>query len=127
MTQDKLKHAVANKALLLVAYSGPDIIGFKMGYQIQGQATFFSWLGGIVPEFRRRGLAQHLLLLQEQHARDLGLANIYFTTYDRFPAMIALGKKNGYELEKSELDGNQTKYWYVKSLHNFNTKWSPPA
>lgn len=101
---------------LLVAYDGQKEVGFKLGYCIQDQQKFFSWLGGVDSEYRRRGIAQDLLNAQERYVRSLSLKAIYFTTFDRFPEMITFGKKNHYALVKTAQDGNEIKYWYEKQL-----------
>jgi len=116
ITQRKFEYAQTNNPLLLVAYNGNDPIGFKLGYEIPATKTFFSWLGGVHSDHRRQGIANSLLALQEESVRDAGLEKIYFTTFDRFPEMINLGKKNLYQLNKSELDDGEMKYWYEKRL-----------
>jgi predicted GNAT superfamily acetyltransferase len=116
MTASKFTRALEVNALLLIAFSGGTMVGFKFGYQIPESRIFFSWLGGVQGNFRRQGIAQKLLEAQEAHVLRLNLKRIYFTTYDRFPEMIALGQKNGYILEKSIRDGDELKYWFTKSL-----------
>jgi len=115
-TQEKLDKIRRQNGLLLVAYEAGQPVGFKLGYKLQGKAVFFSWLGGVHPEYRCRGIAQALLVKQEEHVRALGLSTIYFTTFDRFPEMIKLGLKNGYQLVRSEPEGTEVKYWYEKVL-----------
>lgn len=117
VTESKLKKIRQQDALLLVANHKRKSIGFKLGYVVQDKPVFFSWLGGVHPEYRRQGIAQALLDRQEQHAAAAGMDSIYFTTFDRFPAMIELGKNNNYILVRSEKEGNEVKYWYEKALH----------
>jgi len=115
-TKSKLEQIRKQQGLLLVAYDKQVPIGFKLGYVIPDQQSFFSWLGGIHPHYRRHGIGQSLLDQQEAHARMLGMKKIYFTTFDRFPAMIKLGKKNKYILARADLDKGEVKYWYEKHL-----------
>ncbi len=116
VTEPKLKRVRENHPLLLVAYCENQAIGFKLGYLIPETEKFFSWLGGVRPDYRRQGIAQALLIHQEHFAHGLGVPSIYFTTYDRFPAMIQLGKKNEYRLIKSEMDDGEMKFWYEKAF-----------
>ncbi len=116
VTQVRLAEIINKQPLLLVAYQGAQPVGFKFGYVIPDTQTFFSWLGGVQQSYRRQGIAQQLLNYQENTALGMGLDKIYFTTFDRFPAMISLGKKNGYRLIRSELDEGELKYWYEKFL-----------
>lgn len=115
-TEEKLDYVRKNQSMLLVAFDDEKQVGFKLGYVIPGTRTFFSWLGGVHPDYRRRGIGQQLLEQQESIAKDLKMDTIYFTSYDRFEAMITLGKKNGYGLLKAEEDSGEMKYWYQKHL-----------
>jgi predicted GNAT superfamily acetyltransferase len=51
------------------------LVGFKLGCR-QGGMLFYSWLGGVHPEARRRGLAQRLMAAQQRWARSKGHAQI---------------------------------------------------
>lgn len=115
-TIEKLDRIKNQMPLLLVAFDGAKAIGFKLGYAIPDTATYYSWLGGVHQDYRRRGIAQELLERQEQKASDMGMTKIYFATYDRFPGMISLGEKNGYQLARSEVDNGELKYWYEKAI-----------
>jgi len=115
-TEQKLEQIRNQQGLLLIAYDEIDPVGFKLGYVIQNRTRFFSWLGGVHTDYRRQGIAQALLETQEQYVRTLGITAIYFTTFDRFPAMIHFGEKNHYVLVKSHMDEGEIKYWYEKQL-----------
>jgi len=116
-TKSKLEKIRNQGALLLVAYDGDEPVGFKLGYVLLDQPIFFSWLGGVHPQYRRQGIAQALLESQEKIVRGMNMRSIYFTTFDRFPEMIHLGKKNQYILSKSNFEGGEWKYWYKKELN----------
>ena len=49
--------------LALVAVEEDRLLGFKLGYS-ESSNQFYSWLGGVLPHARRRGIAR--LLLQQQ-------------------------------------------------------------
>jgi len=115
-TEQRLKQIRKQRGLLLIAFAGNTPVGFKVGYVNQNKQTFFSWLGGVHPDFRRQGIAQTLLDYQEGHVKSLGINKIYFTSFHRFPEMINLGKKNGYLLTKAAKDDGEEKYWYEKQL-----------
>ncbi|MBT3229363.1 MAG: GNAT family N-acetyltransferase [Candidatus Marinimicrobia bacterium] len=115
-TEQKLEQIRKQQALLLIAYDGVVPVGFKLGYVIENKQSFFSWLGGVHEDYRRQGIAQALLEKQEQHVRTLGITQIYFTTFNRFPAMINLGKNNHYSLIKTAPEQGEVKYWYEKQL-----------
>lgn len=115
-TKNKLANIQGKRALFLVAYQDAKPVGFKLGYVPSDKQAFFSWLGGVHTDYRRQGIAESLLLEQEHRVAEMGLKTIYFTTFDRFPAMIKLGEKNGYACTKSIIDGSELKYWYEKQL-----------
>lgn len=118
VTDEKLDKIRNKRHLFLVAYDGVQAIGFKLGYVIPKTRTFFSWLGGVHPDYRRQGIARDLLMQQELLVKEMGMHKIYFTSYDKFPAMIHLGKKQGYLLVRTEPDDGELKYWYEKQLAN---------
>ena len=115
-TASKVEKIRQQDALLLIAYDGDSPIGFKLGYTLEDRHTFFSWLGGVDPDYRRQGIAQALLEIQERHVRGLGIRTIYFTSFDRFPEMIQLGKKNNYVKVKTATEGDEKKYWFEKQF-----------
>ena len=117
VSEARLAKIKNQQPLLLVAYHKDKPIGFKLGYTIAGTARFFSWLGGVHPDFRRQGLAQRMLEIQEAYASKIGSSEIYFTSFEKFPAMIRLGKRNGYRLTRSEMDEGELKFWYAKTLN----------
>ncbi|KAF1016358.1 MAG: Acetyltransferase YpeA [Stenotrophomonas maltophilia] len=82
-------------ALLLVALAAGEAVGFKVGYALDAQ-VFYSWIGGVVPGQRGRGIAQALLEAQQQWARAQGFACIEVKSSARFPSMLALLERNGY-------------------------------
>ncbi|MCS6153111.1 GNAT family N-acetyltransferase [Shewanella baltica] len=91
------------KCLILVAYVGGELAGFKLGYE-QEEAIFYSWLGGVASDFRRLGLAQSLLEYQETWARRQGYNHIQVKTMNRFPAMLNLLISNQYLITELNAD-----------------------
>lgn len=84
--------------LALVAEFEGRLIGFKVGYQSDRPETFYSWMGGVVPEFRRSGVAMELADTQESWAVKKGFREIFFKTRNRFPRMIDFGLKRGFKI-----------------------------
>ncbi|WOT05350.1 GNAT family N-acetyltransferase [Shewanella youngdeokensis] len=75
------------RALLLITRIEGDIAGFKLGYQLTDN-TFYSWLGGVTPDYRGLGLAKHMLEHQERWAAKQGYCCIEVKTRNCFPAML---------------------------------------
>lgn len=87
-----------NDAVILMAWYNGIPAGCKIGYNHFKNKVFYSWLGGVLPEFRRNGLAQQLQEKMELIAKDRGYEFIRFKTRNRFAAMISLGLKNGFRI-----------------------------
>ena len=116
ITPGKLQQVMLVPRLLLVAYAQDQPLGFKFGYQRQRPDHFHSWLGGVLQEYRRRGIGLELLNEQESWARKHGFRTIGFTTFDHYPAMRALGKRAGYRVIQVSTDKGGIKYRYEKTL-----------
>ena len=52
--------------LILTIIYNNEIMGFKIGYDRFQNDSFYSWMGGILPEYRRKGLANALADFQEE-------------------------------------------------------------
>lgn len=92
---DRLNHRLI---LALVAEKDGELLGFKVGYESEIPDTFYSWMGGVRPEFRKHGIADALAEFQENWARERGFKTVFFKTRNRFPAMIAFGLKRGFKI-----------------------------
>ena len=93
--QDRLQHRLS---LALVAVWEGELAGFKVGYQSELPETFYSWMGGVIPEFRRKGIATALAEEQERWAKAQGFSSVFFKTRNRFPGMIQFGIKRGFKI-----------------------------
>ena len=92
---ERLKHRLY---LALVAEMDGELLGFKVGYQSDTPDTFYSWMGGVRPEFRKYGIANALAEYQENWAREKGFRSVFFKTRNRFPPMITFGLKRGFKI-----------------------------
>lgn len=99
--------------LLLVAEVDGRLVGFKIGYQTEDSDVFYSWMGGVIPEFRGKGVAQALADEQEHWARKKGFKYVFFKTRNRFPAMIKLGLNRGFKIVEIIKKGSQDDYRIV--------------
>lgn len=96
-SQEIAKRLLAGPALLLIARVEGEIAGFKLGYQTEEQ-VFYSWLGGIAPDFRGLGLAKSLLEYQERWAVEQGYQRIEVKTRNCFPAMLNMLISSKYQI-----------------------------
>lgn len=102
----------ASVACALIAYVGEEPAGFKLGYALD-KDNFYSWLGGVLPEYRRDGVAQALLEAQETWAKKEGYKSISVKTRNSFPAMLMMLVKNGYQVIELEKKGEVVDYRLV--------------
>ena len=46
--------------LILTAYDDHNPIAFKIGYHRYSDGSFYSWMGGVLPKYRRKGIPNNL-------------------------------------------------------------------
>lgn len=103
--------------LTILCYLQNQIVGFKIGYRYNN-TTFYSWVGGVLPEQRNKGIAKHLAQLQEQKVKDKGYEKIRTKSLNRFKPMMILNLKNGFDIKTMYTnDVGQTKIVFEKSLN----------
>ncbi len=86
-----------SKYLLLTAWVEGQAVGFKLGYELNPR-EFYSWLGGIVPEYRGLGIAGDLMKAQHQWCKEQGYQKIQTKTQNRFREMLMLDLLHGFEI-----------------------------
>jgi predicted GNAT superfamily acetyltransferase len=89
----------------LIAKERNQPAGFKIGYE-RSRETFFSWLGGVIPERRKRGIARTLMAKQHELCLSLGYEEIQTETYGDDPAMLILNLKEGFAVIGTHLGGD---------------------
>lgn len=83
--------------LILVAFYKGEAAGFKVGYEREDY--FYSWMGAILPPFRRKGIASALAIKQEQWVKSQGYELIRFKTRNRLKGMLQFSLSNGFIIE----------------------------
>jgi GNAT superfamily N-acetyltransferase len=80
-----------------LAYANDRLVGCKLGYE-RKPGHYYSWLGGVHPEFRGQGIAAELM--QQQHAwcRVQGYRAVRTHTYNRWRAMLLLNLRHGFDI-----------------------------
>ena len=99
---DRLKHA--DNPLIIFAMFHDALIGCKIGYQCSSD-SFYSWIGGVHPNFRRQGIAQNMLQLQIDWCTNNRFRIIRTKTLINNPAMYCLNFKNGFRVIGNEIGG----------------------
>lgn len=97
------------KQLVLIAYVEEKMIGFKVGYDkfLDGK-NFYTWMGGVLPEFRKKGIADALAKKQENWAKQNGFQNVILKTRNQHQGMLIFAIKNNFKIieiePKEEID-----------------------
>lgn len=117
---DFFRDRIHTKTDLSVAlcYDQTTLVGFKLGYRYNAH-TFYSWVGGVLPSYRKRGIAQQLMELQHKAATQKGYQKIRTKSMNRFKPMMSLNLKNGFDIVSVYTnDSQQAKIVFEKNLLN---------
>ncbi len=82
--------------LILTAHEDGQPIGFKIGYERDGH--FYSWLGGVLPMHRQKGIAALMADRQEAWAKNEGYRVIWMKTRNRFPEMLIMALRRVFRI-----------------------------
>ncbi|KXF82514.1 GNAT family N-acetyltransferase [Enterovibrio coralii] len=117
-TLESLKKRIGDKPfLVLVADQDGELVGVKIGYQLDDDC-FYSWLGGVTKHGRRRGVAQGLLHAQERWVAKHGYRSIRVKSRNCFAGMLCLLLNNHYQVEHLEKKDSLDQYrlHFVKKI-----------
>ena len=105
-------------ALILTAELNGSPIGFKVGYDRFKDGSFYSWMGGVLPDYRQSGVASALADVQEEWAKENGYKTIKLKTRNKHEAMIAFAIDRGFDITESEpnKDSRWMGIWMEKIL-----------
>lgn len=74
-------------------------VGFKIGYRAN-RVAFYSAKGGILPEFRKCGIARALLYRMQLEAAQEQFNQFYYDTFpNRYPGMYHLGLREQFKID----------------------------
>ena len=98
-TYDNFDNKILSKTklLVIVAKDGKKVIGYKIGYEID-KNTFYSWLGGVNPDYRGQGIASTLMEKQHQYLKEKRYKLVQTKTMNRWRNMLVLNIKNGFDI-----------------------------
>ncbi len=103
--------------LILIAYAYGEAAACKAGYGLDA-ACFYSWMGAVLPQWRRHGLAALLATKQEEWALAQGYTHIRFKTRNSCRAMLHFALSRGFNIMSVEPKEAVSDYriWLEKSL-----------
>lgn len=97
--QDERLKLLATKrnVLIQVALAGTRVVGYKIGYELD-PGKFYSWLGGVDPENRKRGIASRLMEDQHTHLAAKGYRTVQTRTKNKWRNMLILNLQHGFDI-----------------------------
>ncbi len=97
-TAQKIQKRLENRKLLaFVGNSEGENVAYKVGYG-ETDGRFHSWIGGVIPQHRRKGWATRLLHYQERWGREQEYREINVWTANRYRKMLIFLIKEHYEI-----------------------------
>jgi len=88
-----------SNCLISIAYDSAKPVGFKIGYEYHSDHEYFySWNGGVLPAYRRRGIARRLMLQQHEFAKKHGYKYIRTHTKNKYRSMLLFNIAEGFDV-----------------------------
>lgn len=72
-------------------------VAFKLGYQEDAQ-TYYSWLGGVLPDYRRQGISGRLMREQHEWCVQRGYTRVRTKTRNQWREMLVLNIRSGFDI-----------------------------
>lgn len=95
--KDYFEERYQNKdKLILVAYVDDLPAGYLVGYDKYGDGSFYCWMAGVNPLFRRRGVLKALMDYEDNWAKERGYKKIKIKTRNNRREMLAYLVKHGF-------------------------------
>ena len=116
---EEYKKRCPGKYLALIAEIDNQLVGFKIGYDRFKNGSFYSWMGGVLPKFRRMGVAYSLANFQEKWTAENEFSSILLKTRKKHDEMIAFSLNRGFIItEETQITpAEETRIWMEKSLN----------
>jgi predicted GNAT superfamily acetyltransferase len=61
--------------LIIAAFKQDKVIGFKIGYESDSE-EFYSWIGGVDPAYRKKGIGSTLMNMQHEWLKNEGIKSL---------------------------------------------------
>ncbi len=115
---DEYENRLDESASILTAEFNDQPIGFKVGYDRFKDGSFYSWMGGILPNNRQNGVASALADYQESWAIKNRYKSIKLKTRNKYEAMISFAIGRGFDIIDSETNEDipEMRIWMEKIL-----------
>ena len=115
---DFFKNRVHQKQdlIMVLCFKQNQLLGFKIGYRYN-DTVFYSWVGGVLSEHRKNGIAKQLAQLQEEKVKEKKYQKIRTKSMNLFKPMMILNLKNGFDIKNLYTNVvGQTKIIFEKDI-----------
>ncbi len=82
-------------------------VGFIIGFELM-PSTFFCWMCGVIPDFRRSGISTQLIQAQQAFAVERNYSIIRFECNNQHRPMLHVAITEGYDLVGIRWDTNSS-------------------
>ena len=82
---------------ILITYIEDEPAAYKVGFE-RSSRMYYSWIGGVSPKHRGKGLAKELMTLQHEFAKKHNYRVVCTQTDKRFKEMLILNLKIGFDI-----------------------------
>jgi GNAT superfamily N-acetyltransferase len=93
--------------LLLVASVDEHAVGFFTGFELK-PTVFFAWLYGVLPDFRRAGIASQMVDAAHSWAFEHDYQSIRFECHNQHRPMLHLAIAHGYDIVGIRWDADRS-------------------
>ena len=83
--------------IALLGYQEQNLVAYKVGYSVK-KDTFYSWVGGVHPGFRRKGWAHRLMDEQHKLLAKQGFRSVSTKTRSNYRGMLILNLLSGFDI-----------------------------
>ena len=97
------------------ARDGDRLVGFKLGYAVTS-LRYYSWLGGVHPAYRRKGIARALMDRQHDWLESRDYLHVETETMQSNQEMARLNMSAGFGAVGMKFTGDEPRIIYRKSL-----------
>lgn len=98
-----------NDSLVLIARSDGEKAGYCISYNRYSDSSFYIWMSGVKPGFRRKGMMTELLEETERQADEKGYEKLKIKTENRRKEMRQLLAGEGFDIVDLEEKGERSK------------------
>jgi len=102
--------------ITLCAFHEERVVGLKVGYEDTSE-RFYSWIGGVHPFYRKRGIASYLMEMQHRILQERGYKAVFTKTKNKWRNMLILNLRHGFDVIGTYTDSKgEPKIIFEKAL-----------